>query len=79
MDYCCPVNDERDEVYSVAVTVCRMDAAFEPTGMCLQRVLATEYNSCLGCTNGGISQAQQPFPSAMRKVNGTAVIIHSFY
>ncbi|MDT8281228.1 MAG: hypothetical protein RQ982_00295 [Gammaproteobacteria bacterium] len=33
---------------SVAVTVCRMDAAFECTGMGLQRVTATDGNSSLG-------------------------------
>ncbi|NOQ87293.1 MAG: hypothetical protein GQ550_00065 [Gammaproteobacteria bacterium] len=33
---------------TVAATVCRMDAAFERTGMCLQRVSASVANSCLG-------------------------------
>jgi len=35
---------------SIAVTECRMAAAFERTGMCLQRVTETDCNSSIGLT-----------------------------
>jgi len=41
-------NYERYGLQAITVTVCRMDAAFERTGMCLQRVSAIACNSCLG-------------------------------
>ncbi len=57
----------------IVVTVCRMDAAFERTWMCLQRVSAMVGSSCLGLQQKSIFQIEQWLMLILRKVNGTTV------
>ncbi len=58
-------------------TVCRMDAAFERTWTCLQRVSAMISHLCLGLQLKGIFQAEQWLVLVLQKVNGTTVFCHN--
>ena len=71
--HCCPGNYERYGLQTFAEAVCRMDAAFERTWMCSQRVSVKVCNSCLELCGQLHTLRMSLLRAVVCKVNRTAV------